>query len=55
MIKNINDLISAIVLLILFVSSIRFFIWTFINRDDEDKTKVNKWQLIKEYIDNEEE
>lgn len=55
MIKNLNDVISAFVLLALLISSLRIFVWTFINREDEDKTKVSKWKLIKEYNDNEEE
>lgn len=55
MIKNLNDLLSAIVLLALLIYSIRIFAWSFFKRDDNYGNKVNRWQLIKDYIDNEEE
>lgn len=54
MIKNLNDLLSALILLVLAGFSIRLFVWAFI-RKDEDNNDINKWELIKEYIDNEEE
>lgn len=54
MIKNLNDLLSLIVLIVLFITSIRVFAWSFFKRDDAG-LKVNRWQLLKDYIDNEEE
>lgn len=54
MVKNINDLLSAVVLILLASASIRLFVWAFIHKED-DSADANKWQLIKDYIDNEEE
>lgn len=55
MIKNINDIISIAVLIVLLIASMKIFAWAFFKNDDESNEKVSKWQLIKNYIDNVEE
>lgn len=55
MIKNLNDLLSLIVLTIMFLFSIRLAIWAFTSKEKKVYTNENIWQLIKDYNDNEEE
>lgn len=55
MIKNLNDTISLLVLAILLIYSIRVFIWAFVRKEDNSLQGINRWQLIKDYNDNEEE
>lgn len=57
MIKNLNDLLSILVLVITCVYCIRIFVWSYIKKEEKnhiDETE-KKWQLILDYIDNEEE
>lgn len=54
MIKNLNDLVSLLVLVIACIFGIRLLVW--INFRNENETeKVSRWQIIKEYNDNIEE
>ena len=55
MIKNLNDLLSFIVLILMTVFSLRFFVWSLFGSDDNAEKDINKWQLLKDYIDNTEE
>ena len=57
MIKNLDDLLSLLVLIIITIISLRLFIWSFVktNGSDDSDNNINKWQLIKDYIDNIEE
>lgn len=55
MIKNLNDILSLIALALIMIVCIRVFIWSFINKDEDELAHVSKWQLIKEYNDNTEE
>ena len=55
MIKNLNDLLSLIVLVLIFVYFLRIFIWSQIKKGKNESISIDRWQLIKDYIDNEEE
>ena len=55
MIKNLNDLLSVFILIILTIISFRIFVWSIINKDDKDDNDISRWELIKEYNDNVEE
>lgn len=55
MIKNLNDLISVFTLLLLVLFSIRILVFSFVTKNTKEKEKVNRFRLIREYIDNEEE
>lgn len=55
MIKNLNDLLSVIVLLAMTINCFRILIWSYIKKGDNNQDEISKWQLIKDYIDNEEE
>lgn len=54
MIKNLNDLISLLVLILMMIFSLRIFAWTFF-RKERINVSTNRWQLFIDYIDNEEE
>lgn len=55
MIKNLNDLLSIIVLALLLLLSLRIVAFVFIKKDEQELAGINKFELIKDYIDNEEE
>lgn len=63
MIKNLDDLLSVIVLFVLLINGLSIFIWAFIKRESDNKIKIshidvidlNKWELIRDYNDNTEE
>ena len=56
MIKNLNDILTIIVLLVIMIGCIRIFIWSFVYKEDKKiQIKINRWQLIKDYNYNEEE
>lgn len=60
MIKNINELLSFIVLVLLFLYSQSMFFYAnfktkMSERKNYDEEYISKWQLFKEYNDNVEE
>lgn len=55
MIKNLNDLLSISVLLAISIYSLRLLIWSYIKKEEKTNETESKWQLILDYIDNEEE
>lgn len=54
MIKNLNDLLSLVILIIFTLFSVRLLVFAFVTKGEEDN-KVSRWKLLKEYNDNEEE
>lgn len=54
MIKNLNDLFTFICLIVIMIISIRIFVISIVTKKNND-SKVNRFSLIKDYIDNEEE
>ena len=55
MIKNLNDLLTFICLIILTLLSFRVFLTVFVAKKGNDSSGVSKIVLIRDYIDNEEE
>lgn len=55
MIKNLNDLLSIVVLVALLFLSVRILIYVFIKKEDYELTGINRFELLKDYIDNVEE
>lgn len=55
MIKNLNDIISIITLICLAFISLKFLITIFIKDFEISNVKINRFELLREYKDNEEE
>lgn len=53
MINNISDFISLLTLIALTIISLGLFFYSFANKDDHKKEIIS--QLLKDYLDNEEE
>lgn len=55
MIKNLNDIISLIALIILTVLSIRLFIGSLFRNDEDQDSKLTRREILLDYLNNEEE
>lgn len=55
MIKNLNDFLTFIVLIIITIFSFRILLYSLIKVDSNNSKNENLWKLILEYSDNEEE
>ena len=57
MIKNLNDLLSLLVLCTIVIYSIRILVWSYVKKENFDSkvSKENLWKMILDYNDNIEE
>ncbi len=54
MLKNLSDYISLFTMIFMCFYAIDVFILSFVNKDKDDNT-TSRWELLKDYLDNEEE
>lgn len=54
MLSNISDFLSLLSLLAATIYAFRIFVLSFINREKDDKS-ISRLQLIRDYLDNDEE
>ena len=54
MLGNISDYLSLLALLLATLYAFRIFVLSFVNREKDDKS-ISRMQMIRDYLDNEEE